>query len=86
MFQVASLILWSLDEYYYYAVCIFLISLVSITTTLVETRAVSHLICNAVIDTQAYSDRQCRDFVKFLILSAKSEHCGTGFVSKVTFR
>lgn len=39
IFQVASLILWSLDEYYYYAICIFVISAVSITTTLVETRA-----------------------------------------------
>ena len=39
VFQLASLILWSLDEYYYYAVCIFLISLVSITTTLVETKS-----------------------------------------------
>ena len=39
VFQIASLILWSLDEYYYYAACIFLISVVSITTTLFETRA-----------------------------------------------
>ncbi|KAH8821701.1 P-type ATPase-like protein [Xylogone sp. PMI_703] len=39
IFQVASLILWSLDEYYYYAACIFLISVISITTTLIETRS-----------------------------------------------
>ncbi|KAF2275170.1 uncharacterized protein EI97DRAFT_79087 [Westerdykella ornata] len=39
VFQVASLILWSLDEYYYYAACIFVISVVSITTTLIETKA-----------------------------------------------
>ncbi|KAF8859586.1 P-type ATPase-like protein [Acephala macrosclerotiorum] len=39
VFQVASLVLWSLDEYYYYAACIFLISVVSITTTLIETRS-----------------------------------------------
>lgn len=39
IFQVASLFLWSVDEYYYYAVCIFIISIVSITTTLVETKA-----------------------------------------------
>ncbi|KAI9837580.1 MAG: hypothetical protein M1819_007231 [Sarea resinae] len=38
VFQIASLILWSLDEYYYYAACIFLISVVSITTTLIETK------------------------------------------------
>ena len=39
VFQLASLILWSLDEYYYYAVCIFLISVISIITTLLETRS-----------------------------------------------
>ncbi|KAF4837814.1 putative cation-transporting ATPase [Colletotrichum tropicale] len=39
VFQIASLILWSLDEYYYYAVAIFLMSFGSITTTLIETRA-----------------------------------------------
>jgi len=39
IFQIASLILWSLDQYYYYAACIFIISVVSITTTLIETRA-----------------------------------------------
>ncbi|KXT01461.1 hypothetical protein AC578_9529 [Pseudocercospora eumusae] len=39
VFQIASMILWSLDEYYYYAACIFVISVVSVTTTLIETRA-----------------------------------------------
>lgn len=39
IFQIASLILWSLDSYYYYAACIFLISVGSITSTLIETRA-----------------------------------------------
>lgn len=39
VFQIASLILWSLDKYYYYAACIFLISVISITATLVDTRA-----------------------------------------------
>jgi cation-transporting ATPase 13A3/4/5 len=39
VFQIASLILWSLDEYYYYAGCIFIISVVSITTTLIDTKA-----------------------------------------------
>ncbi|MCJ1247270.1 hypothetical protein MMC30_004484 [Trapelia coarctata] len=39
IFQIASLVLWSLDQYYYYATCIFLISIVSITTTLLDTRA-----------------------------------------------
>lgn len=40
IFQVASLILWSMDQYYYYAVCIFLISAFSIGTTVLETRSV----------------------------------------------
>ncbi|ROW15439.1 hypothetical protein VPNG_02325 [Cytospora leucostoma] len=39
VFQIASLVLWSVDEYYYYAVAIFVMSVVSIGTTLVETRA-----------------------------------------------
>lgn len=39
VFQIASLILWSLDQYYYYAVCIFAMSAGSIGATLVETRA-----------------------------------------------
>ncbi|KAJ7072233.1 P-type ATPase [Mycena amicta] len=38
VFQIASILLWSLDNYYYYAFCIFLISIISITTTLVETK------------------------------------------------
>lgn len=52
IFQIASLILWSLDSYYYYAVCIFVISVISITTTLIETRStmkrlreISHFEC-----------------------------------------
>ncbi|KAI8633116.1 hypothetical protein F5Y19DRAFT_462264 [Xylariaceae sp. FL1651] len=39
VFQIASLILWSLDQYYYYAICIFAMSAGSIIATLVETRA-----------------------------------------------
>lgn len=39
IFQIASLILWSMDEYYYYACAIFLISVSSITTTVIETRS-----------------------------------------------
>ncbi|CAD6973738.1 unnamed protein product [Tilletia controversa] len=38
MFQIVSIILWSFDDYYYYAFCILIISAVSITTTLVETK------------------------------------------------
>ena len=39
VFQIASLILWSADEYYYYAGAIFFISVFSITTTVIETRS-----------------------------------------------
>ncbi|ORY72025.1 uncharacterized protein BCR38DRAFT_454387 [Pseudomassariella vexata] len=39
VFQIASLILWSMDEYYYYAICIFVMSAGSIIATLVETRS-----------------------------------------------
>ncbi|KAI9890877.1 MAG: hypothetical protein M1814_003516 [Vezdaea aestivalis] len=39
VFQIASIVLWTLDDYYYYATCIFFISAISVTTTLVETKA-----------------------------------------------
>ncbi|KAK2598982.1 hypothetical protein QQS21_005587 [Conoideocrella luteorostrata] len=38
IFQIASLVLWSMDSYYYYAACILIMSVASITATLVETR------------------------------------------------
>lgn len=41
VFQIFSIILWSLDAYYYYAACIFLISFLSILDTLVETKKTS---------------------------------------------
>ncbi|KAG8788562.1 hypothetical protein FRC15_003443 [Serendipita sp. 397] len=37
VFQIASIILWSIDDYYYYAFCIAIISTFSILSTLVET-------------------------------------------------
>jgi cation-transporting ATPase 13A2 len=40
VFQIASIILWSLDDYYYYAFCIALISAISIATTLMDTKRV----------------------------------------------
>ena len=41
IFQIASIILWSLDSYYYYAACIFLISCISMAVSLYETKRVS---------------------------------------------
>lgn len=49
IFQIASLTLWSLDEYYYYAVCIFLISFFSIGATVAETKSVCRSLVKAVI-------------------------------------
>lgn len=39
VFQIFSIFLWLADDYYYYASCIFLISMVSIVNTLIETKA-----------------------------------------------
>ncbi|KAH7108171.1 Ca-transporting ATPase [Auriculariales sp. MPI-PUGE-AT-0066] len=37
VFQIASIVLWSIDDYYYYAFCIAVISILSIATTLIDT-------------------------------------------------
>ncbi|GMM44557.1 putative acid anhydride hydrolase [Pichia kluyveri] len=39
VFQIFSIFLWLADNYYYYAFCIFLISVFSITESLIETRS-----------------------------------------------
>lgn len=36
IFQIASIVLWSIDDYYYYAFCITLISLISVFTALLD--------------------------------------------------
>ncbi|XP_025081002.1 probable cation-transporting ATPase 13A3 isoform X3 [Pomacea canaliculata] len=38
IFQIASIILWLSDEYYYYAACIFIVSMISIGVSLYETK------------------------------------------------
>ncbi|KAI8916065.1 hypothetical protein EDD86DRAFT_272937 [Gorgonomyces haynaldii] len=38
VFQIASIVLWSIDNYYYYAACIFIITVLSTVATLVETK------------------------------------------------
>ncbi|KAI6046068.1 hypothetical protein EDC04DRAFT_2864955 [Pisolithus marmoratus] len=56
VFQVASIVLWSMDDYYYYAFCIALISTLSVANTLIDTkqtikrmRAMSRFSCDVVI-------------------------------------
>lgn len=39
VFQIFSIFLWLADDYYYYALCIFIISFISIVNTLVETKS-----------------------------------------------
>ncbi|KAG0687930.1 hypothetical protein C6P40_001604 [Pichia californica] len=39
VFQIFSIFLWLADNYYYYAFCIFIISVLSITESLIETRS-----------------------------------------------
>ncbi|RLL97324.1 hypothetical protein CFD26_102194 [Aspergillus turcosus] len=88
IFQIASLVLWSLDEYYYYAVCIFLISVFSICATILETqttmkrlREISLFEC----DTRVLRNGFCEsvpvskipltdDALKYLNLSTPSIH------------
>jgi magnesium-transporting ATPase (P-type) len=40
VFQIFSILLWSLENYFYYATCIFLVSAVSASSTLIETKKV----------------------------------------------
>lgn len=43
IFQIASIILWLSDEYYYYAACIFIVSMISIGVSLYETKKVNEM-------------------------------------------
>ncbi|KAJ7594428.1 P-type ATPase [Mycena floridula] len=71
VFQIASIILWSLDDYYYYAFCIALISTLSITTTLMETkktiarmRDMSRFSCKLhVLVDRAWTERDSAELV-----------------------
>jgi magnesium-transporting ATPase (P-type) len=42
IFQIAACILWMVDQYYYYAFCIIVISLISMILSLVETKRVNN--------------------------------------------
>uniref|UniRef100_A0A4W4G1E9 P-type ATPase A domain-containing protein n=1 Tax=Electrophorus electricus TaxID=8005 RepID=A0A4W4G1E9_ELEEL len=61
MFQVFSIILWMSDKYYYYAVCIFIISFISITVSLYEIRKASeycHIMCTINVPQDRFSDKE----------------------------
>ncbi|TRY61546.1 hypothetical protein TCAL_03194 [Tigriopus californicus] len=60
IFQIGSMILWSFDNYYYYATCILLISLISIGVSLVETRRQSQALHDMVSSSNDLAVTVCR--------------------------
>ncbi|CAG2053469.1 unnamed protein product [Timema podura] len=66
IFQIFSVILWSLDDYYYYAGCVFVLSVISIITSLIQTKKQSLALCdlvavsNAHTVTVSYRDGHCK--------------------------
>ncbi|KAH9485007.1 putative cation-transporting ATPase [Psilocybe cubensis] len=82
VFQIASIILWSLDDYYYYAFCIGLISVISITTTLIETkktvarmREMSKLICTMdVLKNGFWTETDSSELVPGDIVNLSTSH------------
>ena len=50
IFQLCSIILWSFDEYVFYAVCIFIISLISVIISLVEMRQQAEMLHGLVAE------------------------------------
>ncbi|EIW73562.1 hypothetical protein TREMEDRAFT_67419 [Tremella mesenterica DSM 1558] len=71
VFQIASILLWSIDDYYYYAFAIALISITSILGTLVETkrtiermREMSRFHCDVKVFVNGeWTIRDCVDMV-----------------------
>ncbi|XP_061189537.1 polyamine-transporting ATPase 13A3-like isoform X2 [Saccostrea echinata] len=59
VFQIASIILWLFDQYYYYAACILFISLVSIGISLYETKRQS-VTLHDMVTTHAQTISVCR--------------------------
>lgn len=60
IFQICSIILWSCDQYVFYATCIFLISLLSVVVSLIETRGQSIALHNMVASSNDHSVLVCR--------------------------
>ncbi|CAG5115111.1 unnamed protein product, partial [Candidula unifasciata] len=85
IFQIASIILWAIDEYYYYASCIFLISGISIGISLRETKKQRVTLKNMVateegtvkvcLDTQEFVDKLDRELVPGDLISIPPNGC-----------
>ncbi|KAJ1852805.1 hypothetical protein GGH12_003257 [Coemansia sp. RSA 1822] len=71
VFQVASIVIWCVEEYYYYSAAIFVISLASIGSTLVSTkhtarrvRAMANYVCAVrVLRSNVWSDMESSELV-----------------------
>ena len=76
IFQIASIVLWSLDDYYYYAFCIALISIVSIVTTLIDTKKVESLTClrRTVKLTFVFVDNRTHEGDVTILMPGKRAH------------
>ncbi|XP_052821050.1 polyamine-transporting ATPase 13A3-like isoform X2 [Mya arenaria] len=48
VFQVFSVCVWYFDEYYYYATCIIFISIISLTTSIYQTRKIERALRNTI--------------------------------------
>ncbi|CAL1544453.1 unnamed protein product [Lymnaea stagnalis] len=70
IFQIGSITLWSIDEYYYYAGCIFFISALSICISLRETRKQRVTLRNMVSTEESWVE-VCNEKQEFI---AKAEH------------
>ncbi|KAJ8076562.1 hypothetical protein AAF712_000212 [Marasmius tenuissimus] len=85
VFQIASVILWSLDDYYYYAFCIALISIASITATLIDTkktiarmREMSRFSCKVeVLVDGSWIEKDSTDLVPGDIINLSSSQLST---------
>nr|CAD7426436.1 unnamed protein product [Timema monikensis] len=59
VFQIFSVILWSLDDYYYYASCVLVLSAISIITSLIQTKKQSLALYDLVASSNAHTVTVC---------------------------
>ncbi|XP_034256280.1 probable cation-transporting ATPase 13A3 isoform X3 [Thrips palmi] len=60
LFQAFSIMLWSADEYYYYAACVLFLTAVSVTASLVQTKRQSLALRNLVEASNCSRIKVCR--------------------------